>query len=144
VSTVAGWIYTYDGTSHNIAEWLFKLSSNKYVLLLLVNIFLLVLGFFLEPIPMLILAAPIVLPVVQALGVDLVHFGVLVSFNITLGMLHPPVGIGLYVMTEVAKVRYEDLVVACLPFFIPLIACLLLFTYVPELSLWLPNLVMGK
>lgn len=144
VSTVAGWIYTYDGTSHHIAEWLFRLSSNKYVLLLLVNIFLLVLGFFLEPIPMLILAAPIVLPVVQALGVDLVHFGVLVSFNITLGILHPPVGIGLYVMTDVAKVRYEDLVVACLPFFIPLIVCLLLFTYVPELSLWLPNLVMGK
>jgi tripartite ATP-independent transporter DctM subunit len=144
VSTVAGWIYTYDGTSHQIAEWLFRVSSNKYVLLLLVNIFLLVLGFFLEPIPMLILAAPIVLPVVQALGVDPVHFGVIVSFNITLGILHPPVGIGLYVMTEVAKVRYEDLVIACVPFFIPLIACLLLFTYVPELSLWLPNLVMGK
>jgi tripartite ATP-independent transporter DctM subunit len=144
VSTVAGWIYTYDGTSQHIAEWLFQLSSNKYVLLLLINIFLLVLGFFLEPIPMLILSAPIVLPVVQQLGVDLVHFGVLVSFNITLGMLHPPVGIGLYVMTDVAKVRYEDLVVACLPFFIPLLVCLLLFTYVPELSLWLPNLVMGK
>jgi TRAP-type C4-dicarboxylate transport system permease large subunit len=92
----------------------------------------------------LILAAPIVLPVVQALGVDQVHFGVIVSLNITLGILHPPVGIGLYVMTNVAKVRYEDLVIACLPFFIPLIACLLLITYVPELSLWLPNLVMGK
>jgi tripartite ATP-independent transporter DctM subunit len=144
VSTVAGWIYTYDGTSHQIAEWLFKLSTNKHLLLFLVNIFLLVLGFFLEPIPMLILAAPIVLPVVQALGVDLVHFGVIVSLNITLGILHPPVGIGLYVMTNVAKVRYEDLVIACLPFFIPLIACLLLITYVPELSLWLPNLVMGK
>lgn len=144
VSTVAGWVYTYDGTSQHIAEWLFRLSDNKYLLLLLINIFLLVLGFFLEPIPMLILAGPIVLPVVQNLGVDLVHFGVLVSFNITLGMLHPPVGIGLFVMSDVAKVRYEDLVVACLPFFIPLLACLLLFTYVPELSLWLPNLVMGK
>ena len=91
-----------------------------------------------------ILTVPIILPVMTSIGVDPVHFGVIMSLNMTLGIIHPPIGIGLYVMTNVSKVAYEDLVIATLPFLAPLIGCLLLFTYVPELSLWLPNLLMGK
>jgi TRAP-type C4-dicarboxylate transport system permease large subunit len=104
---------------------------------------MLVLGCFLEPIPLLILVAPILLPVVKQLGIDLVQFGIILNLNITIGIITPPMGIGLYVMTRVAKVPFEDLVKACVPLLIPLVLSLLLFTYVPALSLWLPNLLMG-
>ena len=143
VSTVAGWIFTYEGTALKVAQWLFMLSNDKNILLLLINIFMLVLGCFLEPIPLLILVAPILLPVVKQLGIDLVQFGIILNLNITIGIITPPMGIGLYVMTRVAKVPFEDLVKACGPLLIPLILSLLLFTYVPALSLWLPNLLMG-
>jgi len=143
VSTVAGWVYAYEGTSLKLAEWMFTLTQNKFLLLLLINLFLLVLGCLLEPIPVLILTTPIFLPIVQQLGLDPVQFGIVMSFNITIGIITPPMGIGLYVMMGVIDIKFETLVRVCLPFFIPLIACLLLFTYVPEISMWLPNLLMG-
>jgi tripartite ATP-independent transporter DctM subunit len=143
VSTVAGWIYAYDGTSQRLAEWLFALSDRPFVVLLLINLFLLVLGCLLEPIPLLILTAPIVLPIVHKLGVDPVQFGIVMNLNITIGIITPPMGIGLYLMVRVADVTFEELVAACLPLLVPLLACLLLFTYVPGVSLWLPDLIMG-
>ncbi len=143
VSTVAGWIYAFDGTSQRLADWLFGLTTDKFMLLLLINIFLLILGCLLEPIPLLILTAPIVLPIIKKLGVDPVQFGIVMDLNITIGIITPPMGIGLYVMMGVADVKFEALVKACLPLLVPLIVCLLLLSYVPWLSLWLPNLVMG-
>jgi tripartite ATP-independent transporter DctM subunit len=143
VSTVAGWIYAFDGTSQRLADWLFALTTDKFALLLLINVFLLILGCLLEPIPLLILTAPIVLPIIKKLGVNPVQFGIVMDLNITIGIITPPMGIGLYVMTGVADVKFEALVKACLPLLLPLIGCLLLLTYVPQLSLWLPNLVMG-
>ena len=144
VSTVAGWIYTYDGVAQAIADWMLALTSNRVIILLLINVFLLILGCILEPIPVLILATPIFLPVIRKLGIDPVHFGIVVNLNITIGIITPPMGIGLYVMMGIVDIKFEHLVKACLPFFVPLIGCLLLFTYVPELSLWLPNLLMGR
>jgi C4-dicarboxylate transporter, DctM subunit len=143
VSTVAGWIYVYDGVAHTLAETMLSITENKWVILLLINIVLLVLGCILEPIPVLILTTPIFLPVVKSLGIDAIHFGIMVNLNITIGIITPPMGIGLYVMMGIVDIKFEALVRACVPFLLPLIACLLLFTYVPELSTWLPNLVMG-
>lgn len=143
VSSIAGWIYAYEGTSLKVAEWMLGLTSNKYILLFLINIFLLVLGCLLEPIPILILTTPIFMPIIHKLGVDPVQFGIVMSFNITIGIITPPMGIGLFVMMGVVDIEYEALVKACLPFLIPLLACLFLFTYVPQVSLWLPNLLMG-
>ena len=144
VSTVAGWIYTYDGVAQAIADWMLALTDNRVVILLLINLFLLVLGCILEPIPVLILATPIFLPVIKKLGIDPVHFGIVVNLNITIGIITPPMGIGLYVMMGIVDIKFEELVKACLPFFVPLIGCLLLFTFVPEISLWLPDLLMGR
>ncbi len=145
VSSVASWIYTYDGVAQAIADWMLGLTDNRIViLLLLINVFLLILGCILEPIPVLILATPIFLPVVKQLGVDPVHFGIVVNLNITIGIITPPTGIGLYVMMGLVDIKFEELMVACLPFFVPLIGCLLLFTFVPEISLWLPDLLMGR
>jgi tripartite ATP-independent transporter DctM subunit len=143
VSTVAGWVFTYEGTAKTVAQWLFSLTTDTTLLLLIINVFLLVLGCLLEPIPMLILTLPILLPLVQQIGVDLVHFGIMISFNITLGIITPPMGVGLYVMCRVSGVKFEDLVVACLPLLVSLLGALLLVTYWPALSLWLPTLVMG-
>lgn len=144
VSTVAGWVFTYEGTAQKVAEWLFTLTTDKTALLLIINVFLLLLGCLLEPIPLLILVAPILIPVVKQLDVDLIQFGIMLNLNITIGIITPPMGIGLYVMTRVSGVRFEELVRACLPLMIPLVTALLLFTFVPALSLWLPNLLMGS
>ena len=143
VSTVAGWIYTYDGVAQSLANLMLSITDNKLVILLLINLFLLVMGCILEPIPVLILTTPIFLPVIKLLGVDPVHFGIIVNLNITIGIITPPMGIGLYVMMGIVDIKFEDLVRACIPFMVPLIGCLLLFTYVPEISLWLPDLIMG-
>lgn len=144
VSTVAGWVFTYEGTAQKVAEWLFTLTTDKTALLLIINVFLLLLGCLLEPIPLLILVAPILIPVVKQLGVDLIQFGIMLNLNITIGIITPPMGIGLYVMTRVSGVRFEELVRACMPLMIPLIVALMLLTYMPVLSLWLPNLLMGS
>ena len=144
VSTVAGWIYTYEGTSQKIAELILQLTTNKYLVLFLINIFLLILGCLLEPIPAMILTTPIFLPVVKQLGVDPVHFGLIICYNLTIGIITPPMGIGLYVMIGIVNIKFEDLVKGCLPFLIPIIGSLFLLTYVPELTLFLPNLLMGK
>ena len=143
VSTVAGWIYTYEGTSQKIAELILQLTTNKYLVLFLINIFLLILGCLLEPIPAMILTTPIFLPVVKQLGVDPVHFGLIICYNLTIGIITPPMGIGLYVMIGIVDIKFEDLVKGCLPFLIPIIGSLFLLTYVPELTLFLPNLIMG-
>jgi tripartite ATP-independent transporter DctM subunit len=144
VSTVAGWIYAYEGTSLRLAEWMFSLTDNTYAILLMINVFLLILGCLLEPIPVLILTTPIFLPIIHNIGFDPVQFGIVMSLNITIGIITPPMGIGLYVMMGVIDIKFETLVRACLPFFIPLLACLFLFTYVPQCTLWLPNLLMGR
>jgi tripartite ATP-independent transporter DctM subunit len=144
ISTVAGWIYTFDGTAQRLAHWLLQLTDNRVVLLLLINLFLLLMGALLEPIPLLILATPVLLPVVQRLGVDPIQFGIIMNLNITIGIITPPMGIGLYTMMGIVKISFEDLVRASLPWLVPLLACLVLFTLVPSLSLWLPQLLLGR
>lgn len=143
VSMVAGWIYTYDGVAQLLSKEMLSLTENKWLILLLINVVLLAMGSILEPIPVLILTMPIFLPIVISLGIDPIHFGIMVNLNITLGIITPPMGIGLYVMMGVIDVKFEDLVRACIPFFIVLIICLMLFTFLPILSTWLPDLLMG-
>jgi tripartite ATP-independent transporter DctM subunit len=140
VSSVISWIYTYERLPHLAAQAIFALSQNKYVILLLVNVFLLFMGCLIEPIPLLLISTPILVPLMQKIGVDLVHFGVVICYNITLGMITPPMGIGLYVMMKVVDISFEELVKAVLPFLVPLIGTLLLFTFYPPLSLALVNL----
>jgi len=140
VSSVISWIYTYERLPHLAAQAILALSQNKYVILLLVNIFLLFMGCLIEPIPLLLISTPILVPLMQQVGVDLVHFGVVICYNITLGMITPPMGVGLYVMMKVVDISFEELVKAVLPFLVPLIGTLLLFTFYPPLSLALVNL----
>jgi tripartite ATP-independent transporter DctM subunit len=142
VGTLMGYVVALDGTPDKLAAYLTTLTTNKYVMLVLINVFLLILGCLMEPTPALLLSYPIFEPLIAAYQIDPLHFGMIICYNLTIGMLTPPVGLGLYVMCSVANVKFEHLLKACIPFIINLIVSLILITYIPALSTWFPNWVM--
>lgn len=144
ISMVAGWVYAYERTPQKLADLMLTLTTNKYILLFLINVFLLILGCLLETIPALILTTPIFMPMIHQLGIDPVHFGVIICYNLVIGIVTPPMGMGLYVMVAIVDIKFEDLIKACIPLLIPLIFALFLITYIPQLTLFLPNLVFGS
>jgi TRAP-type C4-dicarboxylate transport system permease large subunit len=99
---------------------------------------------FLETLPALLIMSSILLPVVKVLGVDTVHFGIIMCFNLIIGIITPPMGIGLFVAARVARISPEQVLRSVLPFMVPLLIGLLVITAFPQLTLWLPNLVFGK
>ena len=119
------------------------LTTNKYVVLLLVNILLLVLGALMEAGVVLILFIPILTPVVFALGVDPIHFGIIMCANLMIGVATPPVGVCLFMMSHISEVRIETLMRAVLPLLVPIVLILVLLTYVPGVVLWLPGWISG-
>ena len=116
------------------------LTSETWVFLLLVNVLLLVLGTFMDLAPMLLICTPILLPVMKALGVDPVHFGMIMILNLGIGLLTPPVGPTLFVGCAIGKVTMEEVSRHLWPFYGAMCLALLLVTYVPAISLWLPGL----
>ncbi len=142
VGTLMGYVVALDGTPDKLAASLTVLTKDKYVMLVLINVFLLVLGMLMEPTPALLLSYPIFEPIIAAYGIDPIHFGMIICYNLTIGMLTPPVGLGLYVMCSIANVKFEPLFKACVPFIVTQILALILITYVPALSTWLPNVLM--
>jgi tripartite ATP-independent transporter DctM subunit len=124
-----------------VTQFFLSISENKYVFLLLVNILLLVLGTFMDLAPMLLICTPIFLPVIVKLGIDPVHFGMIMILNLGIGLITPPVGPTLFVGCAVGKVTMEQLSKELWPFYGAMCAALLLVTYVPAISLWLPGLM---
>jgi len=114
------------------------ISQNKYVFLLLVNILLLVLGLFMDLAPMLLICTPIFMPVILKLGIDPVHFGMIMILNLGIGLITPPVGPTLFTGCAIGKVTMEEVSRELWPFYGAMCAALLLVTYVPAISLWLP------
>ena len=143
VSSIMGWVITTERVAHDAAALIATHIQSPLVGLLILNVFLLVVGMFLETLPALLIMSSILLPVTQALGVDPVHFGIIICFNLILGIITPPMGIGLFVAARVARVTPEQVLRAILPFLVPLVAGLLVITAFPQLTLWLPNLVFG-
>ena len=127
-----------------ITAFFVEVSSNKYVFLLLINILLLVLGTFMDLAPMLLICTPIFLPVVKMFGIDPVHFGMIMILNLGIGLLTPPVGPTLVVGCAIGKVSMEAVSKSIMIFYIPMLIVLVLVTYIPALSLWLPELLLGK
>jgi tripartite ATP-independent transporter DctM subunit len=142
VGNMMGWIIATDGASETIASMLIGITDNKVFIMLLINVTALVVGCLMEPTPALLVCLPIFEPMITQIGVDSLHFGIMLCLNLTIGMLTPPVGLGLYVMCSVANVKFEPLTKQVLPFLGLLIFSLLLITYIPWLSVWLPNLLM--
>ncbi|HMR33922.1 MAG TPA: TRAP transporter large permease [Geminicoccaceae bacterium] len=123
-----------------VSELILSIADNKYTLLLLINIILLVLGTFMDLAPMLLICTPIFLPLIKQFGIDPVHFGIIMILNLGIGLLTPPVGPTLAVGCAIGKVSMEAVSRSILPFYIPMLIVLLLVTYIPALSLWLPSL----
>ncbi len=127
-----------------ITAFFVAVSSDKYMFLFLINILLLVLGTFMDLAPMLLICTPIFLPVVKMFGIDPVHFGMIMILNLGIGLLTPPVGPTLVVGCAIGKVTMEAVSKSIMIFYIPMLIVLMLVTYIPALSLWLPNLLLGK
>ena len=139
VSSVLSWVMVNEGTAYDIAEWLGKITDNPLILLVIINVFLLILGAILETLPAMLIAVPVLLPAIDALGIDRVHFGIIVIFNLLIGIITPPMGIGLYILAAVSGVRVDRLVIASIPYMITLIIALIAITYIPILTLFLPE-----
>jgi len=135
------WVMTREQIPQTIAKLLFSVSRNPVVILFILNIFLLIVGCFMEGLAALTILVPMLVPALQEVGINLVHFGVVAVLNLTIGALTPPVGVYLYIMVRVAKMSFEDVVRAVLPWCIPLVVVLMLISFFPELVLWLPRLL---
>ena len=138
-------LFSFLMTSENIpqamAEWITGKGLGVISFLLVVNVLLLLAGNVMEPSSIVLIMAPILFPVAMKLGIDPVHFGILIVVNMEVGMCHPPVGLNLYVASGITKMGISELTVAVMPWLLTMLAFLMLITYVPQISLWLPNLI---
>ncbi len=140
-STIFAWILTANQVALHFSQGMLALTDNKIILLLMITIIVLVIGLFMETIAAITILTPVLLPVAVSLGIDPVHFGIIMILNLMIGLLTPPVGMVLYVLSKVANVPFERCVTATAPFLVPLVTVLLLLTFIPELSMWLPTML---
>jgi tripartite ATP-independent transporter DctM subunit len=141
-ASAVGYIMALTRMPAKITAFFLSISSDKHVILFLINILLLVLGCLVDMAPSILICTPILLPVMQSFGVDPVHFGMIMMLNLGIGLCHPPVGATLFVGCAVGKVTIEQVMRRIWPFYGVMFAVLMLVTYLPELSLWLPRLVL--
>ncbi len=137
-----GWMMTYLQIPSLATKFLLSISDNKYVILLLINLILLALGCFMDLAPLVLIMAPILLPVVKSFGMDPVQFGVLMMLNLGIGLCTPPVGTALFTGCAISGTKIEKVSKALLPMYFPMLIVLLLVTYVPAVTMFLPNLIM--
>jgi TRAP-type C4-dicarboxylate transport system permease large subunit len=138
-ASIFGWMLTATRATEMIAAWVLSVTSTPSGFLLLANLLMLFVGCFLEPTAAITILVPILLPIVRQLGIDPVHFGLVMVLNLMIGLLHPPMGLVLFVLARVAKLSVERTTMAILPWLVPLLISLAIVTYIPSISLWLPN-----
>jgi TRAP-type C4-dicarboxylate transport system permease large subunit len=139
-ASIFGWMLTATGVTTEIAAWVLGFTQEAWVFLLLANLLMLFVGCFLEPTAAITILVPILLPITQKLGIDPVHFGLVMVLNLMIGLLHPPMGMVLFVLARVAKLSVERTTMAILPWLVPLLLSLGLITYFPKAVLWLPKM----
>ena len=137
-------LMTSEGIPQAMAGWILDKGFGMVSFLLVVNVLLLLAGNVMEPSSIVLIMAPILFPVAVALGIDPVHFGIIMVVNMEVGMCHPPVGLNLYVASGITKMGISELTVAVLPWLLTMLGFLLIITYVPQISLWLPRLIFGS
>jgi tripartite ATP-independent transporter DctM subunit len=138
-ASIFAWLLTVSQAAQVFSSFIFALTEDKWVFLILVNILMLVVGCFLDTIAAITILVPILLPVAAQFGVDPVHFGLIMTLNLMIGLLHPPLGMVLFVLSRVAKLSVERTTMAILPWLVPLLIALLVITFVPAVTLWLPT-----
>jgi tripartite ATP-independent transporter DctM subunit len=139
-ASIFGWMLTATGVTTDIAAWVLGFTNEAWVFLLLANLLMLFVGCFLEPTAAITILVPILVPIAMKLGIDPVHFGLVMVLNLMIGLLHPPMGMVLFVLARVAKLSVERTTMAILPWLFPLLGSLIIITYVPSLVLWLPKM----
>ena len=142
VSSGFGWLLAISGLPRELAAWIGSVSNDPIVILMMINVLLLVIGIFMEPLPAMLILIPVLVPIVSAVGIDLVHFGLVMVFNLCLGLLTPPVGILLYICANFAGVKLEEEVKEVMPFLYAGIAVLFLITIFPQTVLFLPQVLL--
>ena len=141
VSSIMSWVMAFTGIPTAISDGLLGLTNNKFIILLIINILLLVVGTFMDMTPACLIFTPIFLPVCTALGMNTIHFGIMMIFNLCIGTITPPVGTTLFVGVRVGNVKIETVFRQLLIYFAAIFIVLLLVTYIPQISLWLPGLM---
>jgi tripartite ATP-independent transporter DctM subunit len=137
--SVFSWILTYENLPTLLAENFFNLIQSKWAFLLLLNLFLLVVGMFIDMTPAIIMLVPMLLPLATKFGIDYVHLGLIIVMNLAYGLTTPPVGTALFVALKVAKLPMEKIIAPLLPLLACMMVVLLLVTYFPEVYVWLPR-----
>ncbi len=140
-ASIFGWMLTATGVTAQIAAWVLAVTKEPWLFLLMANLLMLFVGCFLEPTAAITILVPILLPIARQLGVDPVHFGLIMVLNLMIGLLHPPMGMVLFVLARVAKLSVERTTMAILPWLVPLLGSLIVLTYVPSISMWLPRMM---
>ena len=140
-SSVLSFVLSFTGLPQAISSALLGVSDNKIVILLIINVILLIVGTFMDMAPALLIFTPIFLPICQAVGMNTIHFGIMMIFNLCIGTITPPVGTTLFVGVKVGKTKIEDVIKPLLYYFAAIFIVLLLVTYIPAISLWLPGLL---
>jgi tripartite ATP-independent transporter DctM subunit len=134
------WIMAYENIPQNVSEGLLGISSNPIVILLIINLILLIVGIFMDMTPAVLIFTPIFLPIVTAMGVDPVHFGIIMVLNLSVGLCTPPVGSVLFIGCSVANVKIDKVIKPLAPMFVAMFVILMLVTYIPQISLWIPRM----
>jgi TRAP-type C4-dicarboxylate transport system permease large subunit len=140
-ASIFAWVLTTTQVTDEIARWVLSITDSKWTFLLMANIFLLFVGCFLETIAAITILVPVLVPIAMKLGIDPVHFGVVMVLNLMIGLLTPPVGMVLFVLAKVSKLSVEQTITAVMPWMLPLLATLAIITFFPALVMWLPNLL---
>jgi TRAP-type C4-dicarboxylate transport system permease large subunit len=138
-ASIFAWLLTVSQAAQILSDAILGFTQNKWVFLLLANILILFVGCFIDTIAAITILVPILLPIVLKLGIDPIHFGLIMTLNLMIGLLHPPLGMVLFVLARVSRLSVERTTVAILPWLVPLMLALIAITYIPELTLWLPQ-----
>lgn len=134
-------LLTHENIPQAISEWLLAMGLGPIGFLLAVNVLLLVMGSFMEPSSIILITAPILFPIAMKLGIDPIHFGILITVNMEIGMITPPVGLNLYVASGVSKLGLTEMTIAVWPWLLTMLVFLALVTYWPPLTIWLPKMM---
>jgi tripartite ATP-independent transporter DctM subunit len=138
-ASIFAWLLTVSQAAQLLSDFILGLTQNKWVFLLLANLLILFVGCFIDTIAAITILVPILLPIVLKLGIDPIHFGLIITLNLMIGLLHPPLGMVLFVLARVANLSVERTTMAILPWLVPLLLALIAITYIPALTLWLPH-----
>jgi C4-dicarboxylate transporter, DctM subunit len=145
MSLLYSYVMSYLHISQSAAEWIVSMELSRWVLLAAILTFVVVLGFFLPPVSIILMTAPIILPPLRAAGFDLVWFGVVMTIVMEMGLIHPPVGLNIFVIKNIAPdISLADVIWGTIPFLLLMMVAVVIICYLPGIAVWLPDLVMGE